>query len=78
MFEKYTFKVKKSSCAFKNKVLTKALYASKNVACYGISQERRDRRGPLVSPENELATQYEMKTNNRMKSKLEHTEFELS
>ena len=42
-----------------------------------ISQERGDRRGPLVSPENELATHYEMK-NKRMTSKLEHTEFELS
>ena len=40
-----------------------------------ISQERR---GPLVSLENELATHYEMKTNKRMTSKLEHTEFELS
>ena len=43
-----------------------------------ISQERGDRRDPLVSPENELATHYEMKTNKRMTSKLEHTEFELS
>ena len=43
-----------------------------------ISEERGDRRNPLVSPENELATHYEIKTNKRMTSKLEHTEFELS
>ena len=41
-----------------------------------ISQERGDRRGPLVSAKNELATHYEMKINKKMTSKLEHTEFE--
>ena len=43
-----------------------------------ISQERGDRRGPLVNPENELATHYELKINKRMTIKHEHTEFELS
>ena len=72
------FKINKSSCAFKNEVLTKVLHDSKSVAFMKISQERGDRRGPLVSPENEIAAHYEMKTNKRMTSKLEHTEFELS
>ena len=43
-----------------------------------IRKEEELERGTIVSPENELATHYEMKTNKRMISKLGHTEFELS
>jgi len=43
-----------------------------------ISQERGDRSDQLVSPENDLATHYELKTNKRMTIKYKHTEFELS
>ena len=43
-----------------------------------ISQERGDRRDQLVSPESDLATQYELKTNKRMKIKHKHTKFESS
>ena len=63
---------------FQERSLTKVLSDSKNVAFMKISQERGDRRGPLVSPENDLATHYELKTNKRMKIKHKNTEFESS
>ena len=43
-----------------------------------ISQERGDRRDQLMSPENDLATHYELKTNKTMTIKHKHNEFELS
>ena len=43
-----------------------------------INQERGDRRDQLVSPENDLATHNERKTNKKMKFKHRHTRFESS
>jgi len=63
---------------FQERSLTKVLSDSKSVAFMKISQERGDRRDQLVSPENDLATHYELKTNKRMTIKHKHTEFELS
>ena len=63
---------------FQEQSLTKVLSNSKSVAFTKISQERGDRRDQLVSPENDLATHYELKINKRMIIKHEHTEFELS
>ena len=38
----------------------------------------RSRKHQLVSPKNDLATHYEMKTNEKLTIKHEHTEFKLS
>ena len=51
---------------FQERSLTKVLSDSKSVAFMKINQERGDRRDQLVSPENDLATHYELKTNKRM------------
>ena len=40
--------------------------------------EREGRKHQLVSPENDLATHYEMKTNKKLTIKYKHTEFKLS
>ena len=42
------------------------------------NRERGVRKDQLVSPENDLATHYEMKTNKRLTIKHKHTEFKLS
>ena len=63
---------------FQERSLTKVLSDSKNVAFMKISQEKGDRRDQLVSPEDDLATHDERKTNKRMKIKHKHTEFESS
>ena len=42
------------------------------------NRERGGRKHQLVSPENDLATHYEMKTSKKLTIKHKHTEFMLS
>ena len=63
---------------FQKQSLTLGIIMIQESCFHKINQEREGRRDKLVSPEDNLATHDERKTDKIMKIKYKHTEFESS